>query len=72
MSYSISAQEFFKQFVRKMASLITDNGLWGSIFAQYVSLNKPHNCVGIIYRTSNGFNPFGYIIQSKENVSISK
>ena len=39
-----------------------------SISTKDVSLNKPHNCVRVIYGTSYGFYSFGYIIHSKENV----
>ena len=49
---SISTHEFWKEFIFKMASLITDDCSGCLISAQNVSLYKPNNCSGIIYGTS--------------------
>ena len=72
MSDSIFAQEFCKQFVFKMASLINDACSRVSISSQDVSLNKSHYNISIIYGISYSFHSFGYIIHSKENIEISK
>ena len=66
---SISTQYFCKQFVCKMASLITNDCPWGSLSTKDISLKKPYNCIKIIFGTNYDFHPFGHIIHSKENVN---